>query len=78
MADLGDLVAWSPAGGPPDRGDADGTLSGDGKLSVVVGRRAVPLAMHDHVAAELLAVLDIDRAVARPVVRHGDRGMMEL
>ena len=72
------IVRWSPADGPPCRGEPDGTLDADGKLLLRVGRREIPLAMHDHIAAELLTVLDIAPEVAKPVVRHPNGGRMDL
>ena len=48
------------------------------KMLMRVGRRDIPLAMHDHIAAELLAVLDIDPSIATPIVRHPDGGRMHL
>lgn len=77
-ASMSGIVAWSAAAGPPDRGRPDGTLDGDGKVLMRVGRRDIPLAMHDHIAAELLAVLDIDPSIATPMVRHPNVGRMHL
>ncbi|MYD52431.1 MAG: hypothetical protein F4W93_13275 [Dehalococcoidia bacterium] len=62
-ASMSGIVAWSPA---------------VGKMLMRVGRRDIPLAMHDHIAAELLAVLDIDPSIATPIVRHPDGGRMHL
>jgi len=75
---MNDIVRWSPAAGPPDRGEPDATLQADGKMRLRIGRREVPLAMHDHIAAELLATLDIDPSVCQPVVRHPNCGRMDL
>ena len=72
------IVRWSTASGPPDRGEPDSTLDSDGKMLLRVGRREIPMAMHDHIAAELLAMLDIAPEVAKPVVRHPNGGRMDL
>ena len=50
-----DLVAWRPGDEtPPSHPEP---LDADGKLRIRIGRLEVPLAMHDHHAAQLLAAL---------------------